>query len=260
MRVVHFRSEESGDAWGRISSDGASIERVDGHPFDGGAPFEDRRTREVVSGAAAVLLPPALPTKIIGIGRNFGAHARELGNEPPAEPLVFLKAPSALCPHGGTVRLPAESHRVDYEGELAIVIGARVRRLPRARYREAILGWSVACDVTARDLQKRDVQFARAKSFDTFCPLGPWIETNFFPEGRHLETRINGETRQRGSFDDLIFSAGVIIEYVSAFATLEPGDVILTGTPEGVGALTPGDLVEVEIEGIGRLSFGVSAE
>ena len=258
MRLVRFEDPDHTVRWGRLV-DGA-IERVDGTPFDGGPAFADRPARELFRPADVRLMAPAAPTKIVGIGRNFGAHAAEMGNEVPVEPLVFLKAPSSLLDPGSTLFLPPESLRVDWEGELAVVIGRRVRRLPRERWREAVLGFTVACVVTARDLQKKDVQFARAKSFDGFCPLGPFVDTDYEPGSRTLVTRVDGVEKQRGHFGDLIFGLDRLIEHVSAAMTLEPGDLILTGTPEGVGPMAPGNLVEVEIEGLGMLAFGVEAE
>lgn len=260
MKIVHCLDPDGRPAWGRLSADAASVELFDGDPFDAAGQPASRPAREIVPLAGLRLLPPARATKIIGIGRNYRAHAAELGNEVPTEPLVFLKAPSTLLAPEGTLLIPPESSRVDWEGELALVIGTRVRRLPAARWREAVLGFTVACDVTARDIQKKDVQFARGKSFDGFCPLGPWIETDWDPTGRGLATRVNGAPKQTGRFEDLIFDLGRLVEHCSAAMTLEPGDIILTGTPEGVGPMSPGDRVEVEIEGIGVLGFGVERE
>jgi 2-keto-4-pentenoate hydratase/2-oxohepta-3-ene-1,7-dioic acid hydratase in catechol pathway len=199
------------------------------------------------------LLPPVTPGKIVAVGRNYADHAKELGNDAPSEPIIFLKPPSALLPPGGTIELPPSSERVDFEGELAIVIGSRARDVKRNDWREHVLGFTCANDVTARDLQRRDVQFTRGKSFDTFCPIGPCIETDLDPAALQLTTRVNGEVRQNGNTRDMIFHTGFIIEFVTAIMTLEPGDVILTGTPAGVGPLAAGDSVEVEIEGIGVL-------
>ncbi len=192
-------------------------------------------------------------TKIVAIGRNYAEHAKELGNEPPSEPIMFLKPPSALLPHEGTIVRPPQSQRVDYEGELAIVIGKRARNVRADRWRDFVKGFTCANDVTARDLQKKDVQFTRGKSFDTFCPLGPCIETDLDPANLALVTRVNGEVRQNGRTSMMIFSCPAIVEFVTSVMTLEPGDVILTGTPSGVGPLQAGDTVEVEIEGIGIL-------
>lgn len=199
------------------------------------------------------LLPPTQPTKIVAIGRNYADHAKELGNEAPPEPIIFLKPPSAILAPNGTIVRPPQSQRVDFEGELAIVIGRRSRHVRRDAWRDAVLGFTCANDVTARDLQKKDVQFTRGKGFDTFCPIGPHIETELDPSALSLVTRVNGDIRQNGNTRDLIFDCAFIIEFVSSVMTLEAGDIILTGTPAGVGPLASGDAVEVEIEGIGVL-------
>ncbi len=201
----------------------------------------------------AQLLPPATPSKIVAVGRNYAEHAKELGNEPPSEPIIFLKPPTALLPPNGTIIRPPQSQRVDYEGELAMVIGARARNVKADRWREFVQGFTCANDVTARDLQKRDVQFTRGKSFDTFCPIGPCVETELDPADLAITTRVNGDPKQNSRTSMMIFSCGVLLEFISAVMTLEPGDVILTGTPAGVGPLSAGDIVEVEIEGIGTL-------
>ena len=198
-------------------------------------------------------LPATPPSKIVAVGRNYAEHAKELGNEAPPEPILFLKPPSAVLPPGGTIVRPPQSQRVDFEGELAIVIGKRARNIPAARWREVVKGFTCANDVTARDLQKKDVQFTRAKSFDTFCPLGPHIESDLDPSDLAITTRVNGEVRQNSRTSKMIFDCGTIIEFVTSVMTMEPGDVIFTGTPAGIGPLNSGDLVEVEIEGIGTL-------
>jgi 2-keto-4-pentenoate hydratase/2-oxohepta-3-ene-1,7-dioic acid hydratase in catechol pathway len=206
----------------------------------------------------ALLLAPVTPTKIVCIGRNYADHAKELGNDAPAEPLLFLKPPSALlAPNGMNVR-PPMSQRVDFEGELAIVIGREARNVSSAKWRDYVRGFACANDVTARDLQKKDVQFTRGKGFDTFCPVGPCIETDLDVSGLRVTTRVNGETKQDGSTAQMIFPCAFLVEYISAVMTLMPGDVILTGTPAGVGPLAAGDRVEVEIEGIGVLANPVA--
>ncbi|HMC20775.1 MAG TPA: fumarylacetoacetate hydrolase family protein [Thermoanaerobaculia bacterium] len=203
--------------------------------------------------AGAQLLPPTMPTKIIAVGRNYAEHAKELGNEPPSEPIIFLKPPTALLPPEGTIIRPPQSQRVDYEGELAIVIGKRGRNVRADRWRDVVQGFTCANDVTARDLQKKDVQFTRGKGFDTFCPIGPCIETELDPADVALVTRVNGQIKQSGRTSQMVFPCSFLIEFISAIMTLEQGDVILTGTPAGVGPLVSGDDVEVEIEGIGTL-------
>ena len=193
------------------------------------------------------------PSKIVAVGRNYAEHAKELGNEAPAEPILFLKPPSALLPPGGTIIRPSQSQRVDFEGELAIIIGERARNIDASRWRDVVLGFTCANDVTARDLQKKDVQFTRAKSFDTFCPLGPHIETDLDPADLAIVTMVNGQRKQESRTSKMVFSCAAIVAFITAVMTLERGDVILTGTPAGVGPLSAGDTVEVEIEGIGTL-------
>jgi 2-keto-4-pentenoate hydratase/2-oxohepta-3-ene-1,7-dioic acid hydratase in catechol pathway len=205
---------------------------------------------------AAELLPPVKPSKIICVGRNYRDHAKELGNEVPAEPLLFFKPPSSLLAPGGIVRMPAVSARVDFEGELALVVGRRASRLaPDADWRSYIRGYTLANDVTARDLQKKDGQWTRAKGFDTFCPVGPIVSDEVdFDAGLTVETRVNGELRQHGSTLDFIFSVPELLTYITAAITLEPGDLLLTGTPSGVGPIQPGDRVEVSVSGLGVLA------
>jgi len=193
------------------------------------------------------------------VGRNYRDHAEELGNAVPAEPLLFLKAPSSLVVDGGDIVLPPESARVDYEGELALVIGRRVKRWPQERWLDALAGVCCANDVTARDLQKKDGQFARAKSFDTFCPVGPAIAAGVDPSDLAIETRVNGDVRQLARTSSMVFSPAFLVAYVSRMMTLFPGDLILTGTPAGVGPLSAGDRVEVEIENVGVLANRVAA-
>jgi 2-keto-4-pentenoate hydratase/2-oxohepta-3-ene-1,7-dioic acid hydratase in catechol pathway len=222
-------------------------------------------TAEVLYGATlpptARLLPPCAPSKIVCVGRNYLEHARELGNEPPAEPLIFMKPPSSLIASGDSIVYPAASQRVDFEGELGLVIGRRARNVRRDDALSYILGYTCVNDVTARDLQKKDGQWTRGKGFDTFCAVGPCMvpkEDLDFSKLR-VRTLVNGEVKQDGPVSDMIFSLDVILEYVSAFMTLEPGDLIATGTPPGVGPLVPGDTVRIEIDGIGVLENPVVA-
>jgi len=200
------------------------------------------------------LLPLAVPTKIICLGMNYKAHAEELGRPMPEEPLIFLKAPSSVCRSGDAIIMPTDVGRVDFEGELALVMGRQGRHIPAEQAPEFVFGYTCANDVTARDLQNKDGLFARAKGFDTFCPVGPWIETEP-PDIDNLAvtTMVNGETRQQGSTSDMAFSPAQIVSFISRIMTLMPGDIILTGTPPGIGPLQPGDEVAVDIEGIGRL-------
>ena len=206
----------------------------------------------------ATLLTPVVPSKIICVGRNYAEHVKELGNEAPSEPVLFFKPPSALLAPGGTIVRPAASQRVDFEGELAIVVGREAKDVKAARWRDYVRGFTCANDVTARDLQKKDVQFTRGKSFDTFCPVGPVIETDLDPSDLGIITRVNGEIRQDGRTSQMIFALSMLFEYITAIMTLVPGDVILTGTPSGVGPLQSGDVVEVEIQAIGVLSNAVA--
>jgi len=203
------------------------------------------------------LLAPVAPSKIICVGRNYKEHAAELGNEVPKEPLLFLKPPSSLLAPGGTVRMPALSKRIDYEGELAIVIGKRCSRLGENDDASAyIRGYTIVNDVTARDIQKSDGQWTRGKGWDTFCPTGPIVSDDVDPlNGAPLtvETRLNGQVKQHGSTADLIFPIDLLLRYISASITLEPGDLIPTGTPSGVGPVQPGDTVEVAVSGLGVL-------
>jgi 2-keto-4-pentenoate hydratase/2-oxohepta-3-ene-1,7-dioic acid hydratase in catechol pathway len=210
----------------------------------------------------AKLLVPVTPSKIICVGRNYRDHVKELGNEVPAEPLIFFKPPSSLLEPGGIVRLPCASTRVDFEGELALVIGKRAHKLkPDADMHGVIRGYTLADDVSARDLQKKDVQWTRAKGFDTFCPLGPLVSDEVDPmAGVTIETRVNGELRQQASTLDFIFSIPALLSFITSAFTLEPGDVILTGTSSGVGPLEAGDQVEVSIAGLGTLAHSVAAD
>ena len=204
------------------------------------------------------LLAPVLPSKIVAVGKNYAAHAAEFGMSVPDEPLLFLKPSTAVIGPGDPIELLPISRRVDYEGELAVVIGRLARHVRAEEAGSVILGHTIANDVTLRDLQKTDDQWARAKGFDGSCPLGPWIETDLDPTEVFLQTRVNGEPRQQGVSSDMVFGVAELIEYITAFMTLLPGDVLLTGTPEGVGPLAPGDVVEVEVDGVGVLTNPVA--
>jgi 2-keto-4-pentenoate hydratase/2-oxohepta-3-ene-1,7-dioic acid hydratase in catechol pathway len=203
----------------------------------------------------ASLLPPVQPSKIVCVGRNYREHAAELGNEVPTEPLLFFKPPSSLLPTAGTILRPKASERTDYEGELGVVISRRCHQLADSEdVRPYILGYTCVNDFTARDLQKKEPQWVRGKGFDTFCPVGPLVSDGLDPwAGVQVETRVNGELRQSGNTKDFIFPLDVLIRYISQIMTLEPGDLIATGTPAGVGPVVAGDAVEVSIEGIGGL-------
>ena len=217
--------------------DEANVELLTDAPYAGGEP-----TGEVVVPGA--LLVPVVPTKIVCVGRSYRAHAEELGNAPPEEPLLFLKPPSALLPHEGTIRWPSLSARVDYEGEVAAVIGEG----------GSVFGITCANDVTARDIQRKDSQFTRGKGFDTFCPCGPWIETDHPPlDALRIRTRVDSELRQDARTDQLIWPIAAMLAYIGEVMTLLPGDLVLTGTPAGVAPLVRGQTVEVTIDGVGTL-------
>jgi 2-keto-4-pentenoate hydratase/2-oxohepta-3-ene-1,7-dioic acid hydratase in catechol pathway len=200
------------------------------------------------------LLEPIRPSKIVCVGRNYREHAAELGNKMPDEPLLFLKAPSAIVYSGDEIVLPGASQQVEHEGELRVVIGRIARNIASDEDPLSyVLGYTCVNDVTARDLQRKDVQFTRGKSFDTFCPVGPWIETDIDPANVAVETRLNGEVKQKGNTADMAFPVAFLIRYISEIMTLYPGDLIATGTPAGVSRMKPGDIVEVEVAGIGIL-------
>ena len=212
-------------------------------------------TDEQVRLADARLLSPVLPrSKVVGIGRNYAAHAAEMGGEVPDEPLMFLKPNTSVVGPGDPVFYPRQTEELHYEGELAVVIGRICRDVPKEKYADVIHGYTIGNDVTARDLQRKDGQFTRAKGFDSFCPLGPWVETELDVSDLRVQTFLNGETRQDGRTSDLIFDVPSLIAHVTSVMTLLPGDVILTGTPEGVGPMNVGDEVEISIQGIGNLT------
>ncbi|MGZ5291703.1 MAG: fumarylacetoacetate hydrolase family protein [Actinomycetota bacterium] len=252
MRLVRFRF---GDriATGAASFDSEAIRVLQGTFFEDPLP-----TGEEVPFDDVRLLAPVLPSKLVCVGRNYAAHAAEFDHDVPEEPMLFLKPSTAVIgPHDPIGLLPI-SRRVDFEGELAVVIGRLARNVPAEEAYRVILGYTCANDVTLRDLQQRDGQWARAKGFDGSCPLGPWIETDLDPTDVRVETRLNGEVRQAGQTTDMIFGVAELIEYITAFMTLLPGDAVLTGTPEGVGQLSAGDVVEVEVDGVGTLSNPVA--
>ncbi|HYY77795.1 MAG TPA: fumarylacetoacetate hydrolase family protein [Actinomycetes bacterium] len=252
MRIVRYGRE--GEVGFGILED-ETVAAVGPHPF---GPFQ--YTGERFPRAEVRLLAPVLPTKVVAVGRNYADHARELGNEVPPEPIIFLKPSTAVIGPGDGIVRPAGAGRVDYEGELAVVVGRLVRRLEAASSMQAVLGFTCANDVTARDLQAADGQWTRAKGFDTFCPLGPWIETDLDSSDLAIRTLVNGETRQQSRTSLLERDVASLLAFITSVMTLLPGDVVLTGTPAGVGPLEVGDRVEVEIEGIGVLGNQVVAE
>jgi len=233
-------------------------------PEEADGDVESLRSRRIdpISLDEAVLLPPVRPSKIVCIGRNYREHAAELGNEVPKEPLIFLKATSALLSPGATVRRPKLSQRVDYEGELGVVIGKTCYQPPaEGDIRPYILGYTCVNDITARDLQKTDGQWSRAKGFDTFCPVGPVVTDEIDPwAGVGVQTKVNGEVRQDGNTRDFIFNLDTVIRYIAQAMTLYPGDLIPTGTPSGVGPVVAGDQMEVSVEGVGTLRNPVADE
>jgi len=254
MRIVRYEIQDSrkpkygwllGDKVGEISGNIYGRYRRQ----DAATPLADVR-----------LIPPCEPGKIICVGRNYVEHAKELGNEVPKVPLIFMKPSSSIIASGWPIVLPPQSSQVEHEAELVAVIGKRGRHISAENAKKHILGYTIGNDVTARDLQKLDGQWSRAKGFDTFCPFGPWIDTDFDPSDSVVTCRVNGQMRQMASTRDMVFNVGTLVAFISSFMTLEPGDLIFTGTPSGVGELKDGDEVMVEIEGLGEIRNKVKAE
>ncbi|MGL4608388.1 MAG: fumarylacetoacetate hydrolase family protein [Trueperaceae bacterium] len=215
------------------------------------------RTGKTHAPSDVVLLAPCEPTKIVCVGKNYAKHIKEMGGDDkdlPKEPGIFLKGINALSNPGDPIPYPSWTNELHYEGELAVVIARQIKNVSEAEALQYVLGYTCACDVTARDKQKNDLQWTRGKASDNFCPIGPWLETDLDTTKLSVQTRINGELKQDGTTEDLIFSVPVILSYISSFMTLEPGDVVLTGTPDGVGPLKVGDTVEITVEGIGTLT------
>ena len=252
MKIVRMQTVE-GISYGTVEPEGIRV-------YQGSPLVHWEATDVFVDFKDIQLLSPVLPSKVVAIGRNYVDHAAELNNPVPEEPLVFLKPSTSVIGPSQSVVYPAISQNLHFEGELVVVIGAVARHVPAEDVGQVILEYTIGNDVTARDIQRKDGQFTRGKGFDTFCPLGPAIETEFDPaEGMSLVTKVNGEIRQDGSTADMIFGVAELIEYVTAVMTLLPGDVIMTGTPAGVGAVKVGDRMDIEIEGIGTLSNTVVA-
>jgi 2-keto-4-pentenoate hydratase/2-oxohepta-3-ene-1,7-dioic acid hydratase in catechol pathway len=251
--LVDGESAQSSGQRNGASSAALTVAELSGHPFGPGTEVKLTGARYPVPDVR--LLAPVLPSKIVAIGRNYLEHARELGNEPPSEPLIFLKPSTAVIgPADAIIRPDQLSKQVDFEGELAIVFGRLCRDVPSERVPQVIFGYTCANDVTARDLQASDGQWSRAKGFDTFCPLGPWIETDLDAADIQLTTTVNDEVKQDSRTSLLIHDVPTLVSYVTAVMTMLPGDVLLTGTPAGVGPLVAGDAVSVSIEGIGTLT------
>jgi 2-keto-4-pentenoate hydratase/2-oxohepta-3-ene-1,7-dioic acid hydratase in catechol pathway len=242
------------DQFGQPADDSVVVE-LSGDPLYAG--IQPTQTEHRLSDVR--LLAPVIPrSKVVAIGRNYAAHAAELGNDVAEEPLMFLKPNTAVVGPGDQIFYPPQTERLDYEGELAVVIGRICRDVPPEQATDVIFGYTIANDVTARDLQAKDGQWTRAKGFDSFCPLGPWIETDLdpqtFADGVSIQTHLNGDLVQDGSTKDLIFDIPTLVAHITSVMTLLPGDVILTGTPEGIGPMQPGDEVEVSIGGLGALT------
>ena len=252
MRIIRYQHKDQPPRYGWL------LENQVG-PVEGDIFGDYNRQEATIPLSEVKLLAPSLPSKILCIGRNYLEHAREHNAEVPQVPLVFLKPPSAILDPEGVILLPAQSKQVEHEGELVAVIGKRGRDISPEQAKEYIFGYTIGNDVTARDLQRSDGQWTRGKGFDTFCPFGPWIDTTFDPSDAIITCKVNGGPRQLASTRDMIFTVPQLIAFISSVMTLEPGDIILTGTPAGVGALAPGDRVEVEIEGLGRLVNTVQA-
>lgn len=252
VRIARFVAP-TGLAWGVVEGD--DVAAIDGHPF-GAITFTGARWAL----AEVRMLSPILPSKVVAVGRNYAEHARELGNEVPATPLLFLKPSTSVIGTGDVIRLPPDSDQVEHEAELAAVIGRPAKDVAREKALDHVLGYTAANDVTARDLQRADVQFTRAKGYDSFCPIGPWIETVLDPSDLRITASVNGELRQDGRTSQMVHDVAALIAFASNVMTLLPGDVILTGTPAGVGPLRDGDRVSVEVEGIGTLTNEVRAK
>lgn len=261
MRYCKFPTSD-GPQYGEVQTrDGIDciVRRIAPPPEDAICAFHDDEMQPTPLSDAR-LLAPVNPSKIVCVGRNYRDHAKELGNDVPTEILIFLKPPSALLAPEAKIVMPKDSERVDYEGELAVVIGKKCRNATEGEALSFVRGYVCANDVTARDLQKKDGQWTRAKGFDTFCPIGPFVSDEVSPEALDIETRVNGEIKQHGNTRDFIFSLAQVLRYVSGIMTLLPGDLILTGTPAGVGPLKVGDKVEVSISGLGTLTNSVGTE
>jgi 2-keto-4-pentenoate hydratase/2-oxohepta-3-ene-1,7-dioic acid hydratase in catechol pathway len=247
MRIVRFE-QEGRTGYGILEGEKISVLW--------GTPYDDLKntTGEVMSLPEVTLLAPCEPSKIVALGLNYRDHALEFGHPLPEEPLIFIKPSTAVIGPEADIRYPAMSRRVDYEAELAVVIGRTCRHVKEEVFRDYVLGYTAINDVTARDLQKKDRQFTRSKSFDTFAPLGPWIETAIpDPDNLTVEAYLNGERRQRSSTRNLVFPVATLVSFISRIMTLWPGDVIATGTPAGIGPMAPGDVVEIRVEGVGTL-------
>jgi len=252
MRIVRYQTGEEAPKYGWLLDD--KVGEIQGYVFG------EYRRRETKTPLAEVkLVAPCEPSKILCVGKNYVEHAKEMGGEPPKVPLIFMKPPSAIISNGDNILLPPQSAQVEHEGELVVVIGKKARNVTAETAKEYVFGYTVGNDVTARDLQQTDGQWTRAKGFDTFCSFGPWIDTEFDPSDAVVTCRVNGQMRQMASTRDMVFNVPTLIAYISSVMTLLPGDLLFTGTPAGVGELKAGDVVEVEIESLGKLTNSVKA-
>lgn len=225
-----------------------------------GSPLDDLERKRFYPLDEVKILPPVEPSKVVCVGLNYQDHAQELNMDLPEEPILFLKPTTTVIGHGDPIIYPPQSHQVDYEAEMAVVMGQKARFVSKDDANDHVAGYTVLNDITARDLQQKDGQWTRAKSFDTFCPLGPWIETDMDPSNQNISLKLNGDVKQDSNTGNMIFSVEELVEYISQIMTLNPGDVIATGTPPGVGAMQVGDVVEVEVEGIGILKNHLKLE
>jgi 2-keto-4-pentenoate hydratase/2-oxohepta-3-ene-1,7-dioic acid hydratase in catechol pathway len=269
VRIARFVHAGPGSAaagsanlrWGAVEGpadaglEALTVAAIDGHPF---GPITFTGERWALPDVR--LVAPILPSKVVAVGRNYAEHAREMGGEAPSSPVIFLKPSTSVIGAGDAIRIPPDSSRVDHEAELAVVIGRPARDVSRGEALGHVLGYTVANDVTARDQQKADGQFTRAKGHDSFCPLGPWLETVLDPSDLRVTARVNGDVRQDGRTSQMIHDVATLIAFMSAVMTLLPGDVVLTGTPAGVGPIVPGDTVTMGVEGIGELTNPVVAK
>lgn len=253
MKTIRYQSNGDEPKYGWMLDD--KVGEIEGDVFG-----EYRRREAKAPVVELKLLAPCEPSKILCVGRNYVEHARELGNDVPKVPLIFLKPPSSIISNGEHIILPPQSTQVEHEAELVVVIGRRAKNVTAETAREHIFGYTIGNDVTARDLQRIDDQWTRAKGFDTFCSFGPWIDTEFDASDAVVTCRVNGQMRQMASTRDMVFNVVTLIAYISSVMTLEPGDILFTGTPAGVGELKNGDVVDVEIEGLGKLSNPVKAQ
>ena len=250
MRIIRYQSQTGEAHTGWVLDD--KIGLIHGDIFN-----QFQRGEAIIPLSSVKLLPPVIPGKIICVGRNYAAHAEEHGANVPEIPLIFFKPPSSIIGTGDSIVIPPQSKQIEHEAELVVVIGKRGRWIDSDHVFDHILGFTIANDVTARDLQQSDYQWTRAKGFDTFCPLGPWVETEFDPADAMITCSVNGNMRQMASTRDMVFTIRQLIAFTSSVMTLEPGDLLLTGTPSGVGRIEPGDEIEISVDGIGTLKNNV---